>query len=168
MALRNLTYFVHTNNATFHRIINHSKKCEEDWDKLKYYIPFAVSGINITYMLLNMFCLNRCTDDNLEEKSACIYTAFLNLLEVESYAFEEVYCSAFLALFEIWMQEECEYMNFSESLDRVSNLVSWVLAERKPESIRDFLTAMRDAPEEKDRIFTAKWESNDCCLSVHE
>lgn len=41
--------------------------------------------------------------DLLHEEEAVVYSTFLKLVESEEYAFEEIYCSAFLYLEAIWV-----------------------------------------------------------------
>lgn len=159
LSLQNLKYFKDHNEEKFHQIIDYGQKCTDplNQEELKYYFPWAISGINITFMLYKLFSLDRSPQSMLNERSACIYYAFLRLIETEKDVFEKIYCSAFLALFKMWIQENCEYVLFNEPLKSIAELVSWVLAENQPLTVKGFQSIMQNAPSKNNRRFTTRF-----------
>lgn len=159
LGLQNLKYFKDHNEEKFHQIIDYGCKCTDttNQEELKYYFPWAISGINITFMLYKLFSLDRTAQSMLNERSACIYYAFLRLIETDEDAFEKIYCFAFLALFKMWIQENCEYVLFNEPLKTIAELVSWVLAENQPLTITSFQSIMQNAPPKENRRFTTRF-----------
>ncbi|KAK7257455.1 hypothetical protein RIF29_31454 [Crotalaria pallida] len=105
ISLENLLYFAKAYPASFHRLMH-----KKDGNRAKYEYPFAVAGINISFMLIQM--LDLCS-----AKPRCIPGMnFVKLLGENEEAFNILYCIAFEMMDAQWLAMNASYMNFNEVL----------------------------------------------------
>ncbi|XP_019453717.1 PREDICTED: ELMO domain-containing protein A isoform X1 [Lupinus angustifolius] len=105
ISLENLLFFARTYPATFHRLM-----LKKDGRRATYEYPFAVAGINISFMLIQM--LDLCSG-----KPRCIPGMnFVKLLGENEEAFNILYCIAFKMMDAQWLAMNASYMNFNEVL----------------------------------------------------
>ncbi|XP_024988951.1 ELMO domain-containing protein A-like isoform X1 [Cynara cardunculus var. scolymus] len=105
ISLENLLFFAKTFPAAFHRLLH--KQCG---NRATWEYPFAVAGINITFMLIQMLDLYSVKPRSLPGAN------FLKLLEETEEAFDILYCIAFAMMDAQWLAMRASYMEFKEVL----------------------------------------------------
>ncbi|CAN1844193.1 ELMO domain-containing protein A [Linum perenne] len=105
IALENLLFFARTYPASFRRLL--FKQCgkRSEWE-----YPFAVAGINVSYMLIQMLDLQ---SEKPKNRSG---TSFLKLLGEDDTAFDVLFCITFQLMDAQWLAMRASYMEFSEVL----------------------------------------------------
>ncbi|GAB2234662.1 hypothetical protein Droror1_Dr00003922 [Drosera rotundifolia] len=105
ISLENLLYFARTYPLSFHRLM-----FKQDGKRATWEYPFAVAGINITFMLIQML-------DLLSEKPKCLPGInFVRLLGEDEAAFDVLYCMAFELMDAQWLAMGASYMEFNDVL----------------------------------------------------
>ncbi|KAK6142337.1 hypothetical protein DH2020_022891 [Rehmannia glutinosa] len=105
ISLENLLYFARTYPVTFHRLLLKQGGKRSEWE-----YPFAVAGINVSYMLILMLDLQ-------SEKPRCLPGHnFVKLLGEDEEAFDVLYCIAFAMMDAQWLAMHASYMEFNEVL----------------------------------------------------
>ncbi|KAK6919031.1 ELMO domain [Dillenia turbinata] len=89
VSLENLLFFARTYPASFHRLLFKRDGMRAAWE-----YPFAVAGINISFMLIQM----------------------LDLSSEDEEAFDVLYCIAFEMMDAQWLAMRASYMEFNEVL----------------------------------------------------
>ncbi|XP_064988558.1 uncharacterized protein LOC135653326 isoform X7 [Musa acuminata AAA Group] len=69
--------------------------------------PFAVAGINVTFMLIQML------DLQVAKPRSIVGAIFLNLLSENDWAFDILYCIAFKLMDQQWLAMHASYMDFN-------------------------------------------------------
>ncbi|KAK9052002.1 hypothetical protein SSX86_028630 [Deinandra increscens subsp. villosa] len=105
LSLENLLYFAKTFPNGFRRLLLKQQGKRATWE-----YPFAVAGINISFMLTEMLELYlvkpRCQQ--------CIN--FVKILGEDEDAFDVLYCIAFVMMDAQWLAMHASYMEFNEVL----------------------------------------------------
>ncbi|XP_034701300.1 ELMO domain-containing protein B isoform X3 [Vitis riparia] len=105
VSLENLLFFARTYPASFHRLL-----FKQDGDRATWEYPFAVAGINVSFMLIQM--LDLCS-----AKPKCLPGInFVKLLGEDEEAFDVLYCIAFEMMDAQWLAMHASYMEFNEVL----------------------------------------------------
>ncbi|KAH1074060.1 hypothetical protein J1N35_026388 [Gossypium stocksii] len=105
ISLENLLFFGQNFPASFHRLL-----LKEDGDRATWEYPFAVAGINVSFMLIQMLDLYSEKPKNLPGLN------FLKLLGEDEEAFDVLYCVAFELMDAQWLAMQASYMEFNEVL----------------------------------------------------
>ncbi|CAL5338651.1 unnamed protein product [Camellia sinensis] len=63
--------------------------------------PFAVAGVNITFMIMQML------DLDATKSRTFVRTVFLQMLSENEWAFDLLYCVAFVAMDKQWLEKKC-------------------------------------------------------------
>ncbi|XP_022726560.1 ELMO domain-containing protein A-like isoform X2 [Durio zibethinus] len=105
IALENLLFFGRTYPASFHRLLFKQGGTRATWE-----YPFAVAGINVSFMLIQMLDLYSAKPKNLPGFN------FLKLLGEDEEAFDVLYCIAFEMMEAQWLAMHASYMKFNEVL----------------------------------------------------
>ncbi len=129
--LQNLHYLVHIEPRVVKRMTKYESVSSE------HYLPFAISSLNMTFMLLHALFLNCSWGVKLNRAELDVYLGFCGLLETEEFAFEEVYKSALQLLDDRWMETHARYIDFQEVLGFVRERVCAALAKR-PVTVFEF------------------------------
>ncbi|KMZ76359.1 ELMO domain-containing protein 2 [Zostera marina] len=105
ISLENLLFFARTYPVSYQRLL--SKK---DGDRATWEYPFAVAGINITFMLIQML-------ESFSEKTKT-FTGynFMRILGEDQEAFDVLFCIAFQMMDAQWLAMHASYMQFNEVL----------------------------------------------------
>lgn len=103
ISLENLIFFARNYPASFQMLLNKVQGQRADWE-----YPFAVAGINISFMLIQMLDLQSTVPSS---KSG---VRFLELLGRDENAFDHLYCVAFRMLDAQWLVKRASYMEFNE------------------------------------------------------
>ncbi|XP_030546244.1 ELMO domain-containing protein B isoform X1 [Rhodamnia argentea] len=105
VSLENLLYFARTYPKSFHRLLFKEGGKRATWE-----YPFAVAGINVTFMLIQML-------DLYSVKPRCLPGVnFVKLLGEDEEAFDVLYCIAFEMMDAQWLAMHASYMEFNEVL----------------------------------------------------
>ncbi|KAG4170266.1 hypothetical protein ERO13_A12G137800v2 [Gossypium hirsutum] len=105
ISLENLLFFGQNFPASFHRLL-----LKEEGDRATWEYPFAVAGINVSFMLIQMLDLYSEKPKNLPGLN------FLKLLGEDEEAFDVLYCVAFELMDAQWLAMHASYMEFNEVL----------------------------------------------------
>ncbi|CAN6301073.1 unnamed protein product [Urochloa humidicola] len=103
ISLENLIFFARNYPKSFQMLLNKVQGQRSDWE-----YPFAVAGINISFMLIQMLDLQSTVPSS---KSGI---RFLELLGRDENAFDHLYCVAFRLLDAQWLVKRASYMEFNE------------------------------------------------------
>ncbi|XP_015880576.3 uncharacterized protein LOC107416581 isoform X2 [Ziziphus jujuba] len=104
ISLENLLFFARTYPASFRRLL-----FKQEGDRATWEYPFAVAGINVSFMLIRMLELYMA-------KPKCLPGInFVRLLGDEE-AFDVLYCIAFELMDAQWLAMQASYMEFNEVL----------------------------------------------------
>ncbi|XP_019194476.1 PREDICTED: ELMO domain-containing protein A isoform X2 [Ipomoea nil] len=105
LSLENLLFFARNYPDCFHRLLFKQIGTRATWE-----YPFAVAGINVSFMLIQMLDLS-------SEKPRCLPGInFVKLLADDEEAFDVLYCIAFALLDAQWLAMHASYMEFNEVL----------------------------------------------------
>ncbi|KAK9284574.1 hypothetical protein L1049_023749 [Liquidambar formosana] len=105
ISLENLLFFAKNYPASFHRLL-----FKRDGKRATWEYPFAVAGINVSFMLIQML-------DLYSAKPKCLPGInFVKLLGEDEKAFDVLYCIAFEMMDAQWLAMHASYMEFNEVL----------------------------------------------------
>ncbi|KAG6521846.1 hypothetical protein ZIOFF_018979 [Zingiber officinale] len=104
---------------------------KQDGRRAAWEYPFAVAGVNITHMLIQMLDLQ---SGNRTSRSG---SYFLKLLEEDEMAFDMLYCVAFQILDIQWLEKRATYMEFNEILKSTRVQLEQELSLEGISSIKD-------------------------------
>ncbi|XP_076934994.1 uncharacterized protein LOC143601474 isoform X2 [Bidens hawaiensis] len=105
LSLENLLFFAKTFPNAFRRLLSKQPGKRATWE-----YPFAVAGINISFMLTEMLELYLVKP----RYQHCIN--FVKLLGEDEEAFDVLYCIAFVMMDAHWLAMRASYMEFNEVL----------------------------------------------------
>ncbi|KAL0408488.1 UNVERIFIED_CONTAM: ELMO domain-containing protein 3, partial [Sesamum radiatum] len=89
ISLENLLFFAKTFSASFQSLLRKQEGKRAIWE-----YPFAVAGVNITFMIMQM----------------------LDLDAKNEWAFDLLYCVAFMIMDKLWLEKNATYMEFNDIL----------------------------------------------------
>ncbi|KAI9178162.1 hypothetical protein LWI28_023447 [Acer negundo] len=105
ISLENLLFFAKTYPESFRRLL-----FKQDGNRAMWEYPFAVAGINVSFMLIQML-------DLYSAKPRCLPGInFVRLLGENEEAFDVLYCIAFEMMDAQWLAMRASYMEFNEVL----------------------------------------------------
>ncbi|KAI4370330.1 hypothetical protein MLD38_018693 [Melastoma candidum] len=102
ISLENLLFFARYFPKSFQDLL---RKREGDRSLWEY--PFAVAGVNITFMLIQMLDLEAVKPRTL------VGATFLKYLSENEAAFDLLYCIAFKLMDRLWLSMRASYMDFN-------------------------------------------------------
>ncbi|MQL71735.1 hypothetical protein Taro_004053 [Colocasia esculenta] len=105
ISLENLIFFANKYPESFQKLLH-----KQDGERAEWEYPFAVAGINISFMLAHMLDLQ----SGVPTSKAGI--RFMQLLGADEMAFDNLYCVAFLMLDAQWLAKRASYMEFNDVL----------------------------------------------------
>ncbi|XP_074303290.1 uncharacterized protein LOC141637775 [Silene latifolia] len=105
ISLENLLFFAKTFSTSFQRLVK--KQCGK---RATWEYPFAVAGVNITFMLIQMLDLDS------SKRRTFVREAFLQMLADNQWAFDLLYCVAFVVMDKQWLEKNATYMEFNDVL----------------------------------------------------
>lgn len=126
VSLENLIFFAKTYPESFQRLLHKQDGTRAEWE-----YPFAVAGINISFMLAQMLDLQS------GKPSTVAGIRFLEFLEEDEMAFDNLYCIAFQMMDAQWLAKRASYMEFNEVLKSTRTQLERELALDDVSSIRD-------------------------------
>lgn len=105
ISLENLLFFSRTYPASFRRLLFKQGGQRATWE-----YPFAVAGINVSFMLIQMLDLQS------EKPRRLPGVTFVKLLGEDESAFDVLFCIAFEMMDAQWLAMRASYMEFNEVL----------------------------------------------------
>lgn len=105
ISLENLLFFAKTFSTSFQQLLNKEGGKRSTWE-----YPFAVAGVNITFMIMQMLDL-----DALKPRTF-VRAVFVQMLSENEWAFDLLYCVAFMIMDKKWLERNATYMEFNDVL----------------------------------------------------
>ncbi|KAH9708250.1 ELMO domain-containing protein [Citrus sinensis] len=105
ISLENLLFFAKTFSTSFQRLLRKQGGKRAAWE-----YPFAVAGVNITFMLMQML------DLEATKPRTFVRSVFLQMLSDNEWAFDLLYCVAFVVMDKQWLERNATYMEFNDSV----------------------------------------------------
>ncbi|XP_047175197.1 ELMO domain-containing protein A-like isoform X1 [Vigna umbellata] len=102
ISLENFLYFARNFPKSFQDLLR-----KQEGDRSVWEYPFAVAGVNITYMLIQMLDLEAVKPRNL------VGATFLKFLAENESAFDLLYCITFKLMDHQWLSMRASYMDFN-------------------------------------------------------
>ncbi|XP_042422510.1 ELMO domain-containing protein A-like [Zingiber officinale] len=106
IALENLLFFARTYPVSFKKLLFKQEGMRAAWE-----YPFAVAGVNVSFMLTQMLELNSAKPKTLPAMN------FLKVLSEDEEAFDILYSIAFQLMDAQWIAMGASYMQFNEVLE---------------------------------------------------
>ncbi|KAJ6769184.1 ELMO/CED-12 FAMILY PROTEIN [Salix koriyanagi] len=103
ISLENLLFFAKTFTTSFQQLLKKQGGKRSAWE-----YPFAVAGVNITFMIMQMLDL-----DALKSRRTFVRSVFLQMLSENEWAFDLLYCVAFVVMDKQWLERNATYMEFN-------------------------------------------------------
>ncbi|KAJ6721646.1 ENGULFMENT AND CELL MOTILITY [Salix viminalis] len=98
ISLENLLFFAKTFSASFQQLLKKQGGKRSAWE-----YPFAVAGVNITFMIMQMLDL-----DAMKPRTF-VRSVFLQILSENEWAFDLLYCVAFAVMDNQWLQRNATH-----------------------------------------------------------
>ncbi|CAN6486840.1 unnamed protein product [Victoria cruziana] len=128
ISLENLLFFAKTYPKCFQDLLR-----KQEGDRAMWEYPFAVAGVNITFMLIQML-------DLLSVKPQTLLGAiFVKLLAENEWAFDLLYCIAFKMMDQQWLAMRATYMDFN-------SVMKATRAQLEKELLLEDVTRLEDMP----------------------
>lgn len=102
ISLENLLFFARKFPKSFQDLLR-----KQEGDRALWEYPFAVAGVNITFMLIQMLDLEAVKPRTL------VGAIFLKFLAENESAFDLLYCITFKLLDNLWLEMHASYMDFN-------------------------------------------------------
>ncbi|XP_038975381.1 ELMO domain-containing protein A isoform X1 [Phoenix dactylifera] len=106
VSLENLLFYARTYPASFQRLLFKQDGMRATWE-----YPFAVAGVNVSFMLIQMLELQS------ERPKSLPGINFIKILSEDEEAFDVLYCIAFEMVDAQWLAMRASYMQFKEVLE---------------------------------------------------
>ncbi|XP_035836499.1 ELMO domain-containing protein B isoform X2 [Helianthus annuus] len=105
ISLENLLFFAKTFSISFQHLIKKQGAKGPAWE-----YPFAVAGLNITFMLMKML------DLDANKPRTLVSAVFVHMLSENEWAFDLLYSVAFVIMDKKWVDKNASYMEFNDVL----------------------------------------------------
>ncbi|CAM0908037.1 unnamed protein product [Alopecurus aequalis] len=106
VSLENLLFFARRYPAAFQRLLLKTQGMRATWE-----YPFAVAGVNVSHMLIQLLELNSARPKSLPGIN------FVRMLSEHEEAFDILYCIAFEMMDAQWLAMRASYMQFNDVLE---------------------------------------------------
>jgi len=103
ISLENLLFFAKTYPKSFQRLLQKQQGNRATWE-----YPFAVAGVNIMFMLIQMLDLRS------KKPGTSMGAIFLKMLAEDEWAFDLLYCITFEMMDAQWLAMQASYMEFND------------------------------------------------------
>ncbi|KAM2685783.1 hypothetical protein EV2_008747 [Malus domestica] len=111
---------------SFQRLLHKQDGTRAEWE-----YPFAVAGINISFVLAQMLDLQSVKPTTLTG------IRFLELLKEDEMAFDNLYCVAFQMMDAQWLVKRASYMDFNDVMKSTTSQLERELALEDVSSVKD-------------------------------
>ncbi|XP_026426627.1 ELMO domain-containing protein A-like isoform X2 [Papaver somniferum] len=126
ISLEHLIFFAKKYPESFQNLLHKKEGRRAEWE-----YPFAVAGINISFMLAQMLDLQSGKPNSVSGRR------FLELLGKDEMAFDNLYCIAFRMMDAQWLAKRASYMEFNEVLKSTRTQLERELALEDVSSFKD-------------------------------
>eukprot|EP00897_Mesotaenium_endlicherianum_P007768 jgi/Mesen1/7019/ME000365S06151 len=126
ISLENLLHFAYRYPRSFQRLLNKEEGRRAEWE-----YPFAVAGLNLTFMLIQLLDLRSPIPKSLAGRH------FVKMLGENEKAFDELYCVAFEMLDAQWLAMRASYMEFNVVMQAVRSQLDGLLRLETTEHLSD-------------------------------
>ncbi|KAL0290749.1 UNVERIFIED_CONTAM: ELMO domain-containing protein A [Sesamum calycinum] len=126
ISLENLIFFAKTYPEAFQNLLHKRDGKRSEWE-----YPFAVAGINVSFMLVQMLDLQSGNPSTLAGHR------FLELLREDEMAFDNLFCIAFKLLDAQWLAKRASYMEFNDVLKSTRSQLEREMALEDVSTVRD-------------------------------
>ncbi|KAL7602896.1 uncharacterized protein LOC111885664 isoform X1 [Lactuca sativa] len=128
ISLENLLYFARSFPKSFQDLLR-----KQEGDRSMWEYPFAVAGVNITFMLIQMLDLEAVKPRTL------VGATFLKFLSDNELAFDLLYCIAFKLMDHQWLAMRASYMDFNAVMKSTRHQLETELLEK-------YITRLEELP----------------------
>ncbi|XP_024188032.1 uncharacterized protein LOC112192508 isoform X2 [Rosa chinensis] len=126
ISLENLIFFAQQYPESFHRLLHKQDGTRAEWE-----YPFAVAGINISFVLAQMLDLQSAKPTSLAG------IRFLQLLQEDEMAFDNLYCVTFQMMDAQWLAKRASYMEFNDVMKSTTTQLERELALEDVTCVKD-------------------------------
>lgn len=105
ISLENLLFFAKTFSTSFQSLLTKQGGKRATWE-----YPFAVAGVNITFMIMQML------DLQWVKRRSFVRSVFIQMLSEDEWTFDLLYCVAFMVMDKQWLEKNATYMEFNDIL----------------------------------------------------
>uniref|UniRef100_A0A5B7AH18 Putative ELMO domain-containing protein B isoform X1 n=1 Tax=Davidia involucrata TaxID=16924 RepID=A0A5B7AH18_DAVIN len=126
ISLENLIFFAKMNPDSFQNLLH-----KRDGNRAEWEYPFAVAGINISFMLVQMLDLQSGKPTSLAG------IRFVELLSEDEMAFDNLFCVAFQMMDAQWLAKRASYMEFNDVLKSTRTQLERELALEDVFTVKD-------------------------------
>ncbi|PSS15778.1 ELMO domain-containing protein [Actinidia chinensis var. chinensis] len=126
VSLENLIFFAKFYLDAFQSLLHKRDGSRAEWE-----YPFAVAGINLSFMLVQMLDLQS------GKPTTMAGIRFLEFLSEDEMAFDNLYCVAFRLMDAQWLAKRASYMEFNDVLKSTRTQLERELALEDVFSVRD-------------------------------
>ncbi|MBA0770525.1 hypothetical protein Gotri_019151 [Gossypium trilobum] len=126
ISLENLIFFAKKYPQSFQRLLH-----KQDGNRSEWEYPFAVAGINISFVLVQMLDLQS------GKPSSRAGRRFLELLAEDEMAFDDLYCVTFQMMDAQWLVKRASYMEFNEILKSTRTRLEHELSLESVSRVKD-------------------------------
>ncbi|KAJ6808808.1 ELMO domain-containing protein C [Iris pallida] len=126
ISLENLIFFARNYPDSFLMLLHKQVGERAEWE-----YPFAVAGVNISFMLIQMLDLQSGTP------TSRVGVRFLELLGQDERAFDTLFCVAFLMMDAQWLAKRASYMEFNDVLKSTRAQLERELSLEDVSSVKD-------------------------------
>ncbi|KAL1553899.1 ELMO domain-containing protein C-like [Salvia divinorum] len=126
ISLENLIFFAKTYPEAFQNLLH-----KRDGDRSEWEYPFAVAGINISFMLVQILDLQSGNPSKLAGQR------FVEMLSHDDMAFDNLFCVAFRMLDAQWLAKHASYMEFNEVLKSTRSQLEREMALEDLSGVKD-------------------------------
>ncbi|PIN05102.1 hypothetical protein CDL12_22355 [Handroanthus impetiginosus] len=126
ISLENLIFFAKTYPEAFQNLLH-----KRDGERSEWEYPFAVAGINVSFMLVQMLDLQSGNPNTTAGRR------FLELLSEDEMAFDNLFCVTFKLLDAQWLAKRASYMEFNDVLNSTRSQLEREMALEDVSSVRD-------------------------------
>ncbi|PWA71345.1 ELMO/CED-12 family protein [Artemisia annua] len=128
ISLENLLYFARNFPKSFQDLLRKREGVRSMWE-----YPFAVAGVNITFMLIQMLDLEAVKPQSF------VGATFLKLLSENESAFDLLYCITFKLMDQQWLDMHASYMDFNAVMKSTRR-------QLERELLQDDITRLEELP----------------------
>mmetsp|Transcript_33473 Transcript_33473/g.64113 ORF Transcript_33473/g.64113 Transcript_33473/m.64113 type:complete len:289 (-) Transcript_33473:512-1378(-) len=134
ISLQHLLYLGERHPRTFQRLLNKEEGTRSEWE-----YPFAVGGVNISFMLTEMLQLRK----QPEVPQRAPFRGFAKLLAVDDCALEELFVATFELLDYHWLDQRASYMEFPHVMSATKKAVEEALSSQRFECTGELVAHIR-------------------------
>jgi hypothetical protein len=134
ISLQHLTFMGEKCPSTFKKLLHKHDGVRSEWE-----YPFAVAGLNVTFMLTEVLELRKEPD----VPNGAAFRGFAKMLEHDQDALGLVYVATYELLDFNWLKQKASYMEFPGVMSATKSCIAEVLASQQFSEGADFLEYIR-------------------------